>query len=76
MFDQEGNGVYGPIENGEMNPAESFLGNGDINGLKVHCVSPEYAIKFHLGYDIKQKDREDVSNLCNEFGIEIPSEYQ
>ncbi len=74
-FDSIGNGIFGPRENGEMNPAASFSGSGSIDGLKVGCVSPEFAIKFHLGYDMKQKDRDDVNVLCREFGIDVPKEY-
>jgi hypothetical protein len=32
-------------------------------------------VKFHSGYELKDKDFKDVSALCQKFGIELPQEY-
>ena len=74
VLDDQGNGIYGPQENGEMYPAASLTGTGNIAGVNVRCISPEWAIKFHSGYQLAEKDFRDVSALCNKFGIELPAE--
>ena len=32
-------------------------------------------VKFHSGYELKEKDFKDVSALCKKFGIELPEEF-
>jgi lincosamide nucleotidyltransferase A/C/D/E len=75
-IDDRGNGIYGPSEKGEMYPAASLTGTGKIQGKKVRCISPEWMVKFHSGYQLKEKDFRDVSALCSKFGIELPAEYE
>ena len=29
-------------------------------------------VKFHSGYELKEKDFQDVAALCEKFGIELP----
>ena len=76
VLDEQGNGIYGPAEKGEMYPAAALTGSGTINGQRVKCISPEWTIKFHSGYELKEKDYEDVSALCEKFGIDLPAEYK
>ena len=75
VLDANGNGIYGPIDNGEMYPADSLTGTGFIAGKAVRCISPEWMVKFHSGYELKEKDFRDVSALCEKFGIRLPEEY-
>jgi lincosamide nucleotidyltransferase A/C/D/E len=75
VFDSQGNGIYGPKENGEVYPAASLTGTGLIEERTVRCISPEWMVKFHSGYELKDKDFHDVSALCRKFGIDLPSEY-
>lgn len=75
VFDDKGNGIYGPAEIEFMYPAGSLLGNGGINGHSVRCTSPEYLVQFHTGYKLQEKDFRDVSALCQKFGIDYPEEY-
>ena len=75
VLDDHGNGVYGPSENGEMYPAASLTGTGSINGSTVRCISAEWMVKFHSGYELKEKDFRDVSALCKKFGIELPESF-
>jgi lincosamide nucleotidyltransferase A/C/D/E len=70
IFDGKGN-----VVEGIMYPAASLTGTGVIADLTVRCISPEYMVKFHSGYDLKEKDFRDVSALCEKFGIELPEEY-
>lgn len=76
VLDDQGNGIYGPPQKGEMYPAASLTGAGSIGGQAVRCISPEWAVKFHSGYDLKDKDFRDVSALCKKFGIELPAAYE
>jgi lincosamide nucleotidyltransferase A/C/D/E len=75
VIDDKGNGIYGPIENGEQYPAPSLVGVGMIGGKRVRCISPEWMVKFHCGYQLAEKDLQDVSALCERFGIDLPEEY-
>lgn len=76
VLDDVGNGIYGPTEEGKMYPAASLTGTGAIQGRQVRCISPEWVVKFHSGYELKEKDLKDVSAICEKFGIEIPEEYK
>jgi lincosamide nucleotidyltransferase A/C/D/E len=75
VIDDRGNGLYGPTEKGETYPAASLKGTGSINGRTVRCISPEWTVKFHSGYKLKEKDFRDVSALCKKFGIELPEAF-
>jgi lincosamide nucleotidyltransferase A/C/D/E len=76
VLDSKGDGIYGPVENGEMFPATSLTGSGLIDGHVVRCISPEWVVKFHSGYELKQKDYKDVSAICKKFNITLPEEYK
>jgi lincosamide nucleotidyltransferase A/C/D/E len=76
VLDNKGSGLYGPPQKGEIYPAASLTGKGEIGGFNVRCISPEWAIKFHSGYQLKEKDFQDVSALCKKFGIELPAAYE
>jgi lincosamide nucleotidyltransferase A/C/D/E len=70
--------VWGPdgnVEKGIMYPTGSLTGTGVISGHAVRCVSPEWMVKFHSGYELQEKDFRDVCALCEKFGIELPQEY-
>ena len=75
VLDSQGNGIYGPIDNGEMYPADSLTGTGMIAGRNVRCISPEWMVKFHSGYEPKEKDFKDVAALCEKFAIQLPEAY-
>jgi lincosamide nucleotidyltransferase A/C/D/E len=74
-LNDNGDGIYGPIENGEMFPAASLTGKGKIGNLEVNCISPEYVVIFHSGFELKEKDCKDILAICKKFNLEIPSEY-
>jgi len=76
VLDHQGDGIYGPPEKGEKYPAASLTGTGNIDGQAVLCISPEWMVKFHSGYDLREKDFRDVSTLCKKFGIELPAVYE
>ena len=67
-IDDNGNGIYGPVERNQMYPAASLSGIGSIEGTSVRCISAEYQIKFHSGYELKEKDFKDLAALRCKFG--------
>ncbi len=67
---RSGNNVYGIAY-----PVDSLTGTGSINGHPVKCISPEWMVKFHCGYEFDDDDYRDVKELCQHFAIEMPLEY-
>jgi lincosamide nucleotidyltransferase A/C/D/E len=76
FFDETGNGIYGPVENGVIFPAGSLAGRGVIDGYAVKCISPDQLVKFHTGYQLDRNDFLDVQALCEKFNIEMPDEHK
>lgn len=70
IFDNKGN-----VVEGIKYPKESLTGTGKIDGQIVKCISPEYMVKFHSGYKLTEKDFQDVSALCEKFGIALSEAY-
>ena len=70
-FDAHGKLVFG-IEY----PLDSLIGTGSIQGYPVKCISPEWMVKFHSGYELDENDYRDVSALCERFGMALPAEYE
>ena len=56
VFDDRGNGLYGPLKKGVMYPANLLTGKGVINGISVKCISSEWMVIFHSGYAPKEKN--------------------
>jgi lincosamide nucleotidyltransferase A/C/D/E len=54
---------------------DHLTGRGVIGGHRVRCISPEWLVKFHTGYQLDHKDWHDVRRLCERFQIAIPDEY-
>ena len=46
-----------------------------INGYQVRCISPEWLVKFHTGYELDENDFHDVKALCERLCIALPDEY-
>jgi lincosamide nucleotidyltransferase A/C/D/E len=55
--------------------AEHLTGSGIIAGRRVHCIDPVWLVKFHTGYEVDEKDHQDVRLLCERFGFPVPDEY-
>jgi len=75
VLDEHGRGLYGPPENGEYYPAEALTGKGTVKGRTVDCITPEWLVRFHTGYELAATDWADVSALCERFSIPVPREY-
>jgi hypothetical protein len=52
-----------------------LTGQGKINGQIVDCITSEWLVRFHTGYQPDETDRADVAALCERFGIPVLSEY-
>ncbi|GLV56538.1 aminoglycoside nucleotidyltransferase [Dictyobacter sp. S3.2.2.5] len=70
-FDEQGRLVFG-VEY----PPDSLTGRGTIGGYPVKCISPEWLLKFHSGYELDENDYHDVRVLCEHFGFALPAEYE
>ena len=69
-FDAEGNHIFGVAY-----PHTSLQGTGSILGHPVQCITPEWMVDFHTGYELDENDYHDVKLLCQRYDIEIPAEY-
>lgn len=75
VIDQNGDGIYGPVEHSQKYPASSLGTFGTISGKSVRCLSPQYQLESHLGYAIRSKDVQDVRRLCEKFTLQLPEAY-
>ena len=66
----------GKIIFGVPYPFDSLKGSGSIGGFPVKCITPEWMVKFHTGYKLDEDDYHDVNLLCQQFGLDMPSEYE
>ncbi|OGO26339.1 MAG: tRNA nucleotidyltransferase [Chloroflexi bacterium RBG_16_54_11] len=70
-FDEQGNLMFGlPY------PLDSLNGSGTIDGHLVRCITPEWLVKFHTGYQLDENDYRDIRALCQRYRIEVPVEYK
>ena len=76
VLDEGGRGLYGPPATKDCYPAEALTGNGTVNGRIVNCITPEWLVRFHTGYQVDANDWADVAALCARFGIPRPAEYR
>jgi lincosamide nucleotidyltransferase A/C/D/E len=76
VLDEKGDGIYGPPQYGDKYPAEALAGFGSIRGRAVACITPEWLVRFHSGYEIDDVDRADVAALCAKFGIPLPPGFR
>jgi lincosamide nucleotidyltransferase A/C/D/E len=73
--------TYSFDENGKLTfgldyPPESLAGSGVVAGVPVRCITPEWMVKFHSGYELDEGDYHDVRLLCEKFEIPLPQEYR
>jgi len=70
-YDASGKNIYG-IEY----PFGSLTGTGELDGVKVACVAPEWMLRFKTAYAPTAKDIADVSALAQRFGFAIPETHK
>ena len=57
-------------------PADIFNGKGTIGGVAVRCMTAESQVSYRHGYELRDKDVQDVLLLCESFGLQIPEEFE
>jgi lincosamide nucleotidyltransferase A/C/D/E len=67
---------YGSVVEGVVFPAAALDGRGRVAGVGVRCEAPEWAVRWHTGYPIRDVDRHDVTLLCQRFGIALPDTFR
>ena len=55
--------------------AEHLTGTGIIAGTPVSCIDRAWLVKFHTGYEVDERDYQDVRLLCERFRLPLPGEY-
>ena len=76
-FDEKGDGVYKMRSDEDwIYPAAGFTGRGEILGKQVRCLTPEVQMLVHTGYELSDKDHEEIRALRERFGVAPPPGYQ
>jgi lincosamide nucleotidyltransferase A/C/D/E len=70
-YDASGKNIYGIVY-----PFGSLSGTGELDGVKVACVAPEWMFRFKTAYAPTAKDIADVSALAQRFGFAIPETHK
>jgi lincosamide nucleotidyltransferase A/C/D/E len=60
VLDARGRGTYGPPENRKFYPAEALAGTGTLGDRPVKCITLEWLVRFHTGYEPNENDWSDV----------------
>jgi lincosamide nucleotidyltransferase A/C/D/E len=76
-FNEHGDGIY-KMETGKewAYPAAGFAGTGVVLGRHMRCLSPEVQMLVHAGYELSDKDHEEIRALQDRFGVAPPPGYQ
>ena len=53
---------------------DALEGQGVIAGVPVRCLSAEMHMRTHTGYELQDKDRQDLRHLHERFGVAYPDE--
>ena len=62
----------GPPDNNVFYPDYAFGHSGEIKGLTVNFISPQYQLESHRGYALRPCDFLDIQRLCEEFQLPVP----
>jgi lincosamide nucleotidyltransferase A/C/D/E len=73
-FDEDGRG-RAAWDTDFIFTAETFEGRGVIAGVPVWCLSAATQMQTHTGYELKDKDVQDLRSLSETFGIDYPDEH-
>ncbi len=74
-IDEHAGWKYADPREEDLYPLDSLASRGNLEGQEVYALSPELMVLFHTGYELQEKDRQDVSALCEKFNISLPDEY-
>jgi lincosamide nucleotidyltransferase A/C/D/E len=64
---------YGSVTSPFIFDGDDVAGRGRIAGHEVRCERPEFALRNHTGYPVREIDRHDVSVLCEHVGLPLPA---
>ena len=67
---------YGSVQAPFIFTSDDVSGAGEIAGMLVRCERPEFALRNHTGYEVRDVDRHDVAVLCEHFGLRPPPDYR
>lgn len=73
-FDEDGRG-HAAWDTDFVFPGGAFDGRGVIAGVSVWCLSADIQMRTHTGYELKDKDLQDLRHLHDKFGIAYPDEH-
>jgi lincosamide nucleotidyltransferase A/C/D/E len=68
---EDGGAVYGPGEIDWVISPSELGGEGSIGGRPVRCLSAEYQIRSHSGYELHETDFADMDALRRRFGLKL-----
>lgn len=66
-----GSGIYEPGISDWFMSAEELSATGKIGGRTVQCMSAEYQVRSHAGYQLQETDFADMAALHSKFGIPL-----
>jgi len=68
-FDAGGHGVQAGLRGEHFDyPPDAFT-TGSIGGQSVPCLSVAQQLRFHTGYEMRERDRQDLARLQAAFGL-------
>ncbi len=74
--DARGGGVYQMDDGGEwVYPSAGLAGLGTVAGRPVRCLSADVQVLVHEGYELTEKDYQELYLLHERFGVELPPKY-
>ncbi len=76
VFDRAGNGTYGPAEHGASYPAAALGAVGVVAGREVRCLSAEFQMESHTGYELGTGGLHDVALLHERLGVPLHPEHR
>jgi lincosamide nucleotidyltransferase A/C/D/E len=74
-FDESGGGIYQMADSRTwVYPPAGFEGRGEVAGRTVRCLTPEVQMLVHTGYELTQKDYDEIAALHDRFGVDPPAD--
>ncbi len=71
-FDRVGDGLYQMPGGTWTYSADGLAGTGSIGGRIVRCLTPQLQMRAHAGYELTERDREEIRLLHERFGGDPP----
>jgi lincosamide nucleotidyltransferase A/C/D/E len=71
VLDEQGNGIPAWAEaEGFIFKKEDLAGQGTVAAFKVQCLTPQMQVLCHRGYEVPEKQLQDLERLHSKFGVE------